>query len=270
MRRLLAVLALVPTLALTACGSGGGTTAARTPLEIVRLAGASTAEAGSAKMAMSMDAAGLSMTADGVTSLEETKGSMTMNMTIGGQALQMEMRLLGQVIYIKMPPGANPGGKPWAKLDIEELSQRAGFDISSLQQFKNADPTSSLAYFEGVSDDVKEVGKEDVRGEATTKYTATFDLDKAIANHDDADAKDALRAVTKQLGLTKLPATIWIDDDGRMRKMVQSLDLSKVAGAQGGAGQMTITFELYEFGTKVDVEAPPADQVGDGAALLGG
>jgi hypothetical protein len=63
---------------------------------------------------------------------------------------------------------------------------------------------------------------------------------------------------------------VWIDDEGRMRTMLQTIDLSKVAGAEGGAGALTTTFELYDFGTDLDVKPPPADQVGDGTALLAG
>lgn len=272
MRRLLAVAALLPALTLSACGSGAGKTVteSRKPLDIVRLAGESTTEAGTAKLAMAVDGAGVTMTGEGVTSLEETKAAITMKMAAGGQTIDMEMVMLDQMLYIKMPAGMNPTGKPWVSLDLDALSKQAGFDIAQLQQLKSADPTSTLAYFKGVSDDVKEVGEEDVRGEKTTKYTATFDIAKAIENVEDADGKKALQDATSKLGVNEIPATIWIDGDGRMRKMVQTFDLSKIEDAQGATGEMTMTFELYDFGTDLDVKAPPADQVGDGAALFGG
>jgi hypothetical protein len=272
MRRLLAAASLVPVLALGACGDKGGrsVTDSLKPLDVVRLAGESTSEAGSAKMAMSITGAGVTMNADGVTALDQVKSALTMKMSIAGHEIELDMRMIDQVIYFKLPAEMNTTGKPWVSLDLEALSKQSGVDIASLQQFRSADPTSTLAYFKGVSEDVKEVGKEDVRGEPTTKYTATFDLAKAIGSVDDPKAKKALQDATAKLGVAQIPASVWIDDKGRMRKMVQTIDLSKVAGVDPGAGALVTTFELYDFGTDLDVEAPPADQVGDGAALLGG
>lgn len=277
MRRLLTAAALVPVLALSACGdstepaaTAGSVNETHTPVEVLRLAGTTTTQAGSAKTAMTMEGAGVKMTGHGVTSLSETKGEMTMNMDAGGQKMEMKMVMLGDIIYMKMPtPHPGAPGKPWMKFDIATMAKQGGLDAASLQQFRNADPSSMLAYFSGVSDDVKEVGRDTVRGEATTKYTTTFDMRKIAASVKDPKARQALEQSTAQLGTMELPATIWIDDEGRMRKMVQKLDMSK-ATVPGASGTMTMTFELYDFGTEVDVEAPPADQVGDAPAMPGG
>ena len=276
MRRRLLPLVLVPLLALAACGddsSPGGSAKreAMKPFDVVRLAGEATSESESARMAMTMSFGGVTMNGTGVTGFDPKKPEVdfTMSMDMGAESVEIRMIMLGQMMYMKMPEGAG-AATPWVSLDIDALSKKSGVDLGALQQMSNADPTATLAYLEGASDDVKEVGKEEVRGEPTTKYTATLDLSKAASSVEDARAKKAVQDAVKQLGVSTLPVTIWIDDEGRMRKMVQSIDLSKIPGAPAGGEPMTITMELYEFGVDLDVTAPPADQVSDGSALLGG
>ena len=64
-----------------------------------------------------------------------------------------------------------------------------------------------------------------------------------------------------------MPVEVWIDGDNLVRRMRQSFE-----GAQMDAGvqvDMTTTTELYDFGTTVNVEEPPADQVVDFQDVLG-
>jgi hypothetical protein len=271
--RLLAATLLLP--ALAACGNADpkakGPSVVQQPADVIRLAGDATTKAGSARMAMVMDGPGVTMHGEGVTALGEVKGTMSMTMSVAGQTIDMEMRMLGDVIWIKMPAlTAETGGKPWLELNLTELSKRADVDFEALQQFRQNDPTQSLAYLEGASDDVKEVGKEDVRGVATTKYQGTFDLSKAAKNAPTDRARKAIQSIADQLGGTTMPTTVWIDAEGRLRKMTQSIDLSKMKKAAGASGTMTVTMELFDFGVDVDVQQPPANEVGDGSVLLKG
>lgn len=266
MRLRLAAATLLLPLSL-ACGTGGsGGVTGLSAFEIVRQSHDKTAEAGTARMAMTMNGAGLKMTMAGVSALNEVEADLTMNMEIAGQSIDMGIKMIGDVVYMKLPN--SPGGKPWLSLDLTQLGDMANLDIQALQQMRQNDPKQALAYIEGVSDDVKELGKEDVRGEATTRYSATFDLAKARDAQDDADAKAAIDKIIERLGSSKMPATVWIDGEGRLRKMAYDVDLSKVQGSGGAAGSLTTTFEMYDFGVAVDVQPPPADQTGDGSILL--
>lgn len=250
-----------------ACGTGGsGGVTGLTAFEIVRQSPDKTAEAGTARMVMTMNGGGLTMTMEGVSALNEVKAAMTTNMEIAGQRISMEIRMLDNVVYLKLPN--SPGGKPWLSLDLEQLGDLSNVDIAALQQMRQNDPKQALAYIEGVSDDVKEDGKENLRGESTTRYRATFDLAKARDAQDDADTKAAIAKIIERLGSSTMPATVWIDGEGRMRKMAYDIDLSKVQGSGGAAGTMTTAFEMYDFGVALDVEPPPAAETGDGSILL--
>lgn len=274
--RLLATALLLPVL--VACGAKDGSSGAakndnpvvaQQPIDVLRAAAAKTTEAGTARFAMTVEGGGMTMNGTGVTALGEVKSSMKMSMAVQGQTIDMEALMLGNVMYMKMP--MLPTGGKWMKLDLAELSKAGGVDLEALTQMQQNDPKQALAYLEGVTDDVKKEGTETVRGAETTKYSGTLDMSKAASAQKDERVRKAIESVTKQMGTSKIPTTVWIDAEGRLRKMTQTIDLSNAGGdMQGLTGTLTTTFEMYDFGVALDLKAPPADQVTDGSALLNG
>ena len=65
--------------------------------------------------------------------------------------------------------------------------------------------------------------------------------------------------------LSRVPIEVWIDDDGFVRRMKQTLEGS----GSGLPMNMTMTTDLYDFGTDVTVKEPPADEVVDFSELTG-
>ena len=86
----------------------------------------------------------------------------------------------------------------------------------------------------------------------------------------DGAAKQLIQSTLDQSNLSQVPFDAWIDDQGRVRRLTQTLDLT--APAVGTATPQKVhtstSIEVYDFGTTVSVTAPPADQVKDGAPLL--
>lgn len=242
---------------------------------LVAAAPTQTTGAGTARMAMTVDTEGgeqaLSLTGDGAIDFEGKRGTLTMKMSgmpgaPGG--LTMETRYDGTVFYMKLPEEMTGGQLPteWVKFDLTETEGMAGFD--QLQQM-GGDPTQGLEVLRGVSGEVEEVGTEDVRGTSTTHYRATVDLDKAVAEAPER-ARNSVRQLIEQLGTSEMPVEVWIDEEGRLRRQRQRLDLSQATGAapaQGGT--VTTTVEYFDFGIDVDVQPPPADQVTDLQELQG-
>lgn len=265
-RLLLGALALVVT---AGCNSG---TAARQTVNLadrIRVASEAGVEAGTSKVFLKIDMPDGSISADGAYDYKALKGRMTFDFgdSFGGMLQTMEMVQDGKVVYMHMPAlAAQAGGKPWFKLDLDKLGASEG-GLGSLEQLQNSDPSSALAFLKGVADDVREEGKEQVRGTETTRYAITVDLNKAAASAG-PDAKAGVEAMIKELGTSTIPMKVWVDAEDRLRRMVYSMDMAKLD--EGATGTMTMTLELYEFGTKVDVAVPPANQVTDAGALLGG
>jgi len=213
------------------------------------------------------------MTAEGA--IDFATGDFQMTVYVDGplgSALNdgFEMRNVDGVAYMRMPSGlpgfSLPDGKHWIAFDVP--SGRNSF-TSPFALGTQSDPTKALAYLETVSSDVREVGSESIRGVDTTHYMATLDLAKAI-DEQNKDVPSGLRDSMKELAglFGSVPANVWIDNDGRLRRLSLQLDLSEMfrglapnESADADHFVITETFDLYDFGTPVHVEAPPADQV---------
>ncbi|MGH9282768.1 MAG: hypothetical protein ACRD0S_07505, partial [Acidimicrobiales bacterium] len=73
--------------------------------------------------------------------------------------------------------------------------------------------------------------------------------------------------------LTRIPVEVWVDSQGRARRILQTFDYS-TALASGRFDQGSLptkvetTLELYDFGAPVTVEVPAADEVAQLSAAL--
>ncbi|WP_217250706.1 hypothetical protein [Streptomyces sp. AC602_WCS936] len=222
----------------------------------VRAAYEKTAEAESARMTIKMNlaAAGKRITSDGEGVLDLATGDSVM--TITAQDKTIEQRVVDQVLYQKVPGQNAPSGKPWIKIDLEKVAGQQGL---SNQQI--GDPAQTAAYAKAITDkDVTKVGTENVGGVSTTHYKVSVDVSKLPGGEQ----------MSQQLGPT-LPMQVWLDDEGRLRR--QQIDLTVKAPASASAKpegsasaqqlKMSTVMQFSDFGTEVNAEAPPADQVAD-------
>src|SRR6266540_2709629 len=92
------------------------------------------------------------------------------------------------------------------------------------------------------------------------KPWAKLDLPKELA----AQSPERLQGFVEDAGLAfPKPADVWIDEQGRLRKIHYAVTLKVPEGMEATATQMTIetTQELFDFGVTVKVTPPPANQV---------
>ena len=265
MRRTLSALVVALAVVVPACGGDDAS-----PVEIVRAAATKTSDT-SSRFSMNVEVPGPqggTVTGEGVLDYEDRRG--TLSIQIPGMGT-IDAVMDGLVMYLRFPEQVRaeiPGGKQWIRLDLATLGEKSGVDLSALLQAQQSDPTQTLQYLRGASDDVREVGEEEVRGEPTTHYKATVDL-KAAAEQLEGDARAAYEQAIARIGTTTLPLDVWIDDDGRARRMEFVQDMSALLAGSGASGEMRFRMELFDFGVEVDAEPPPADQVTDLGALLG-
>jgi hypothetical protein len=270
MRRLSAALTVVALLLVPACSQASAQ-------ERIALAATKTQDAGTARMAMKMDMLGgaqdVSVTAEGVADFASQKVAMTMDLgALGEQAGmgKMEMVSEGTTVYMKFPNHKQLGlPTAWLKMDLEKMAGLEGME--SLSQMNN-DPSQSLEMLRGVSDEIEEVGTEDVRGTSTTHYKADINVDKALAEMPE-EARASFKRVYADLGVQTLPAELWLDDEGLLRRQKVTVDMSKAKGAAAAGPQapteMVMDIEFYDFGAEVDAEPPPASEVTDFDQLQG-
>jgi hypothetical protein len=117
------------------------------------------------------------------------------------------------------------------------------------------------------------VGREEVRGVDTTHYTATVDVAKAAAA-----VPAAMRATVEKirdlLGIADIPTEVWIDGDGRARRVSQTIDYAQTRSprtipAEALPKQVKVTVDYYDFGAPVSVSIPPSGDVVDLEDVLG-
>lgn len=272
MRRLAlgaALAALV--LPLAACGGSAAPT-----LSSVAQAATKTEAAGTARFAVQFDAKGLpgqagaaGFTAEGEVDYDKQRTRMTMDLgSLGsllgpaaqGKDLSFDVLVDGaSTVYLRFPLLSQlvGEGKPWLKLDAESLAQAAGKDLGELGQLNQGDPSQALAYLKAAGD-FAEAGTETVRGVETTHYTGAIDLSKAVEEVPEGQ-RAQLERLLDEGAVKELPAEAWIDDNGYLRKL--TLAFAGLAGASDAG--FDLTMEMFDFGSPVDIEPPPADEVTD-------
>ena len=163
----------------------------------------------------------------------------------------------GNVLYAKVPQLAQfvSGGKPWVKIDVNQMSQRTGFDVQGLvDQVQKVDPAEQTKMFTG-SKDARRVGTDTIDGVRTTHYAGTVTIDDAL-NRLDAQAREKVsKWLPKDRANGKINFDLWTDGDNLPRKIV-----SKAHGSQGETGSVTVLYS--DYGDSFTVNPPPADQVG--------
>jgi hypothetical protein len=216
----------------------------------------------SVAMAGVPEAGAFSMRGEGVFDFAGRSGELAIDAT----AFRVEERIVDGVVYVRMPGGPAGSGDKWLRVDAASLGADAsGLGLSG----SGTDPSQILSYLAGLSDEVVEVGPDVVRGADVTHYRARIDLGRALDAEDiPAAARAQLEKLAGSLDGVELPVDVWIDRDGRMRRMTMEMDLAKLLGGSKIAGAavpdgaaMRIEMELYDFGVPVHVEAPPADQI---------
>jgi hypothetical protein len=170
-------------------------------------------------------------------------------------------------LYAKVPQLAQfvSGGKPWVKIDVNQVSQKTGFDVQSLvNQVEKVNPAEQTKMFTG-SKDARRVGTDTVDGVKTVHYTGTVTVQDAL-NRLDAQARQKVEGwLPKDHANGKINFDLWTDGSNLPRKLV-----SKASDKQGENGSVTVLYS--DYGKSFGVNAPPSDQVGTLSlgSLLGG
>ena len=267
MRRFAALVStLLLAVAMAACGDDGGTTVATDPLAAVLAAPEKTVEAESAKTAIDVKMSGqpgeLTIEGEGVVSLTDALGRLTLRMSglPGVGEIEIEQVISGNLIYMRSELFSNVPGveTEWVSLDLQEAAEQAGVDVSQMTG-QQSDPTQTLAYLKGAAGEVDDLGTENVRGVETTHYRAMIDPEKAWEQAGAITDREALRKTLDQIGDEPFPTDVWVDGDGLARRIAISVPMETPQGKVA----MDMAMEFFDFGTEVDVEPPPANEVTD-------
>jgi hypothetical protein len=191
--------------------------------------------------------------------LYQSKPQLAVDLTLdtvdmGDKSLPGGVRavLQGDTVYVKVEALKQLVGatKPWIKVSLNNVGAPGEVKqyLDQIQQFDLAGVTKMVT----ASQDVKAAGNESVGGEDTTHYSGTFPVDAAVQQLP-ADKQEAAKKNLAELKNVKFD--MWVAGDGLPRKVALS-------GAEGEASA-NATLLFKGFNEPVNIQAPPADQVGE-------
>lgn len=263
MRRPAALTALCITTAALAAGCGGG---GALSLDPVASAADKTVNAGAAKVTLTMTFTGqgqtITMPGSGVADLKTGDADITIDVSkltaqAGNQATgsQMEEISKGGIVYLKIPFKGLPHGKQWVKIDPQQVEKAMG--LGSLAQQANDSPGNLVGVLKNAVDEQK-LGQETVDGVQTTHYKTTIDTAKLV-QAGAAKAQPWMKSMLKDTPKS-MNFDVWVDSSSLIRRMTFDMGYGKASGS--------MTMDFSDFGTPIDVQAPPPDQVVDAVTLL--
>jgi len=121
-------------------------------------------------------------------------------------------------------------------------------------------PTELLDAITDTNAEIEEIGREDVRGVETTHYRAILDI-RTLAEGMTADEHEQLETDLGELDLTDFPIDIWVGDDGLVYRYSMTVDAAAAGGETEGLESLTMSFEMWDYGSEVVIEPPPADEI---------
>ncbi|MEU0794644.1 hypothetical protein ABZ342_31675 [Amycolatopsis sp. NPDC005961] len=253
--------------------ANGGGLLASPFTDAIQLASASkqgTEKSKSAKFTMEGSAAGQTISATGAMAIDGANTKFSMTSTAAGETT--EMRMVDKVMYIKLPAEQQKQmgtDKSWAKISADgtdPVSQAMGASLT--QSAEQSDPSKML-------DQISKAGRiissdqTELNGEQVNHYKVELDVAKAVDQFTGqlpAATRDKVAEMLKGKDI-KIPAELWLNKDNLPVQV--TMDQGPMMQAMGvPAGDAKFTMKYSDWGTQVDVSAPPADQVVDLGELM--
>lgn len=201
-------------------------------------------------------------------STEATGGSML------SELASSEVVIDGDVAYLRAGFLEALGvDAPWVRFDLGQLAELGDLELDGSLDPGAAASASSLLDLLASVGEVEELGAETVRGVPTRHLGVQIEIGKALDEAAD-DRAASVRSQLEELGvdvdsLSTVPAEVWVDDDGFVRRFTLTLDVGQLAAEVGEdelaseAGAVTLTIEVYDLDEPVEITVPPADQVSE-------
>jgi hypothetical protein len=190
--------------------------------------------------------------------------SMEMKMAGGGESGEMEVRLVGEAMYLNSGEPLE-AGKKWMKFDLAALKEAGGQDpLAGLTSQAGQNPTDASGAL-AAAKDLKKVGEETVDGVKTTHFTGTVTLDsmRESLKNEDAETRKRREQTIEQYeesGVDRLTMDLWVDEN----------DQTKQVRTRGTTdeGAMDLMIKILSVNKPVTVTAPPAAETVDLAELM--
>ncbi|GAA0919770.1 hypothetical protein [Streptomyces thermoalcalitolerans] len=228
------------------------------PVQTLRQAPDVLLEAGSAQARTSMEMATggtrVKIRGTGVYDFRGQRGQLTLVLpqqpTGTAEHLPITEILTPGALFMKNRGAGVPADK-WVRIDTASLVD------GNLVTGGATDPYAAAEVLRGTRTAIF-VGRTEIFGVAVRHYRGTADLALAAKNASAADAV-ALKAAAKGFATPLVPFDVYLDDQGRIRKIRQRFAF--VNGQRNRAVAVHSTTHLYAFGIPVTVTLPRAQDI---------
>lgn len=189
-------------------------------------------------------------------------GSKPMPPGFEGMFGRMEIRQIGEIVYIQWPFVATFLGAttPWISMAADE-------GLATVEQFSTMSPISPedlFAAYEDLDVEVVDLGSASVNGVEATHYRIEIDLEQAFGQLSGADGAFA---GDDPLPQGTVPVEVWISEEGQVVRMVMEI-LGSSLGEDEDFESMSMRYDFF-YGEDIVIEAPPASEVTEAAQLQG-
>ncbi|PAZ13188.1 hypothetical protein CLM62_25110 [Streptomyces sp. SA15] len=228
------------------------------PVETLRRAADTLVDAGSSKARTSMEMATggtrVTIRGEGVYDFGERLGRLKVLLPqdpAGSSERRSITELLAPGALFMKNRGAGVPADKWVRVDTATLSD------GNLVTGGVTDPFAAAEVLRGTRT-ATYVGKTEVAGSEVRHYRGIADLG-AAARGASVENKGPLAAAAKGFATAEVPFDVYLDDEGRIRKVRHRFSFAN--GQQKGTVAVASTTLLYDFGAPADVRLPEARDI---------
>ncbi|MEW2406435.1 hypothetical protein [Streptomyces griseoviridis] len=247
---------------LGACGCSGGAAAEDSrpfdPLDTLHRAADTLVDAGTSRARTSMEMATggtrVTIRGEGVYDYRHRLGRLTLTLPqdpAGTVEHRPITELLAPGALFMKNRGAGVPADKWVRVETADLSD------GNLVTGGATDPFAAAELLRGARTAAYE-GRTEVAGTEVRHYRGTTDLALAARAAAEGD-RGALAAAAKGFATTEVPFDVFLDDQGRIRKVSHRFRF--VNGHHGSVVDVASTTLLYGFGAPADVRLPDAGDI---------
>ncbi|HVA04175.1 MAG TPA: hypothetical protein VMU64_10545 [Acidimicrobiales bacterium] len=199
------------------------------------------------------------ITGTGTGGIDFTNNAMELRFTTDAATQQITIQAvyLGGSIYENIP-GIDQlvPGKSWVSIDLSALGVSASQSTGSLGTADN--PAAMLRLLTQEGNTVVPLGSSSIEGTPVQGYSVT--LNSAAIEKQLADAKlpSWMTAALSHVDIGDTTVKVFVDGSGLLRRM--SIGLTETVSSSGTVS-VNESLDFSDYGSPVDVSAPPADQV---------
>jgi hypothetical protein len=187
---------------------------------------------------------------------DRSRAALTVSPPGSAETFQMKMVTEGTMAYMSSRRFRSlPDGNKWIGLDL-------GFALEQGQESLapgNPDAEGELEALEGVSDDIRRLGEEDVRGVPTTHYSGTIAVAEEAERMRDLGADEIAGRFEQEASPAEVE--VWIDAKGLVRRTRIVQTAPKVN--ESGITTTDMTMDFFDLGLEPRIEVPDSDEVFD-------